>query len=91
MSHEHSIESRLHDVEQQLMRIVSHLESESALARRDINRLEKQLFGNGQPGTIATMSERIVKLERLANYVVGALSLIAGSMAVILYAMDHWR
>ena len=98
-----TFETRLLAVENQLKRVVSHLESESLFCRRDHGRLEKQLFGNGrdlgwllkqllgngQAGALKEIENRIQQLEKYAAYIVGGLGVVSVLLTLVFYWMDR--
>ena len=52
------------------------LAAEIAGIRAVVERLEKMLLGNGQPGRCAAHSVRIARLERWRAWITGALAVI---------------
>ena len=53
-----------------------NLSAEMTATRTIVERLEKTLLGNGQPGTCAEHSGRIARLERWRSWVAGALAVL---------------
>jgi len=53
-----------------------HLAAEMTAMRAIVERLEKTLLGNGQPGTCAEHGVRISRLERWRSWVAGALAVL---------------
>jgi hypothetical protein len=61
------------------MQNCQHCESlvaEMAATRAVVERLEKTLLGNGQPGRCAEHADRIARLERWRSWMAGALAVI---------------
>lgn len=61
-----AITGRVGDTETQVGRIGSHLESESALARKDIGRIEHRLFGDEDDeygGRLGQMAKKFHRME----------------------------
>jgi len=54
----------------------SNLAAEMTATRAIVERLEKTLLGNGQPGRCAEHSVRIARLERWRAWVAGALAVL---------------
>lgn len=54
----------------------AELAAEMAELRAVVERLEKTLMGNGQPGRCAAHSMRIARLERWRAWITGALAVI---------------
>jgi hypothetical protein len=54
----------------------SNLAAEMTATRASVERLEKTLLGNGQPGTCAEHGVRIARLERWRSWITGALAVI---------------
>ena len=52
------------------------LAAEMSATRASVERLEKTLLGNGQPGRCAEHSARIARLERWRSWIAGALAVI---------------
>ena len=52
------------------------LVAEIAGTRAVVERLEKTLLGNGQPGRCAEHAERLARLERWRSWITGALAVI---------------
>lgn len=60
------LEVKVEKLEDQTNRIESHIQSESALARRDILRVEKRMFGDEDAeygGKIGSINKRIYRME----------------------------
>ena len=53
-----------------------NLVAEVAATRTVVERLEKTLLGNGQPGRCAEHDARIARLERWRSWMTGALAVI---------------
>jgi hypothetical protein len=53
------------------------LAAEMTATRGMVERLEKTLLGNGQPGRCAEHAVRIARLERWRSWIAGALAVIA--------------
>ena len=53
------------------------LAAEMTATRAMVERLEKTLLGNGQPGRCAEHAVRIARLERWRSWIAGALAVIA--------------
>ena len=53
-----------------------NLAAEMTATRAIVERLEKTLLGNGQPGTCAEHGARIARLERWRSWVAGALAVL---------------
>ena len=53
-----------------------HLIAEMAATRVVVERLEKTLLGNGQPGRCAEHADRIARLERWRSWMAGALAVV---------------
>jgi hypothetical protein len=53
-----------------------NLVAEMAATRTVVERLEKTLLGNGQPGICAEHAARIARLERWRSWLTGALAVI---------------
>ena len=53
-----------------------NLVAEMAATRTVVERLEKTLLGNGQPGRCAEHDARIARLERWRSWMTGALAVI---------------
>lgn len=54
----------------------SNLAAEMTATRASVERLEKTLLGNGQPGTCAEHGLRIARLERWRSWIAGALAVL---------------
>ena len=54
----------------------SNLAAEMGTTRAIVERLEKTLLGNGQPGRCAEHGARIARLERWRSWMAGALAVI---------------
>ena len=53
-----------------------NLAAEMSATRAMVERLEKTLLGNGQPGRCAEHAVRIARLERWRSWIAGALAVI---------------
>jgi t-SNARE complex subunit (syntaxin) len=53
-----------------------NLAAEMTAMRAVVERLEKTLLGNGQPGRCAEHAARIARLERWRSWIAGALAII---------------
>jgi type IV secretory pathway component VirB8 len=53
-----------------------NLAAEMTATRAIVERLEKTLLGNGQPGRCAEHAVRIARLERWRSWIAGALAVI---------------
>lgn len=72
------------------------LAAEMTATRAIVERLEKTLLGNGQPGRCAEHSARIAKLERWRSWIAGALAVIgilwmAAVTIAAAVAVEHFR
>lgn len=74
------LKNRLKDLETQMGRIVSHVESETKLMRGDVRRVEIRLFGEKEDdvygGRIGQLTKNQYRLERLAAYGLGSVATV---------------
>lgn len=85
-----ALEGRVEGVELQIGRITSHIESEIGLARKDVGRIEKRLFGEGDDeygGRFGQMTRRIYKIEMAVLSLGGAAAIILFVLAVYEFFM----
>ena len=74
----------------------SNLAAEMTATRASVQRLEKTLLGNGQPGTCAEHGVRIARLERWRSWITGALAVLgilwmAAVTIASAVAVEHFR
>ena len=73
-----------------------NLAAEMTTTRAIVERLEKTLLGNGQPGRCAEHSMRIARLERWRSWVAGAVAVLgilwmAAVTIAAAVAVEHFR
>ena len=61
---------------EEIMAIIGKLREEWAVAKVILERLEKDLFGNGQPGVVTKLDIRVTALENKYWLAIGALIIL---------------
>lgn len=70
----------------QILERLTRIEEKQDAAKEAAEKLQHDLFGNGQPGIIASLSGRVSKLEDKALYILGA----SGAIGIITTAFALW-